>query len=113
MQSMRKLVKCFMLLSKLDWYFTTILFLLALCYCNVSSSGGKECDTAYPDTTADYAYTPTEGVGNGIDQTDLGYLVFDSECESPIDGDAPKEQPMSEESLRESLKKQLEFCFSR
>uniref|UniRef100_A0A673CDA3 La ribonucleoprotein 4Ab n=1 Tax=Sphaeramia orbicularis TaxID=375764 RepID=A0A673CDA3_9TELE len=27
--------------------------------------------------------------------------------------DVSKEQPMSEESLRESLKKQLEFCFSR
>ncbi|XP_053171679.1 la-related protein 4 isoform X2 [Scomber japonicus] len=77
------------------------------------TEGGKECDTAYPDTTADYAYAPTEGVVNGMDQTDLGYLVFDSQCESPIDGDAPKEQPMSEESLRESLKKQLEFCFSR
>lgn len=25
----------------------------------------------------------------------------------------PEEQPLSEESLRESLKKELEFCFSR
>lgn len=79
----------------------------------MSSSEGKECNTEYPDTTTDFAYVPTEGVVNGIDQTDLGYLVFDSQCESPIDGDASKEQPMSEESLRESLKKQLEFCFSR
>lgn len=82
-------------------------------YSDGSSSGGKECDTAYPDTTTDYTYVPTEGVVNGVDQTDLGYIVFDSQCESPIDGDASKEQPMSEESLRESLKKQLEFCFSR
>ncbi|KAM7401997.1 hypothetical protein PAMP_017273 [Pampus punctatissimus] len=82
-------------------------------YSDVSSSGGKECNTEYPDITTDYAYLPTEGVVNGIDQTDLGYLVFDSQCESPTDGDASKEQPMSEESLRESLKKQLEFCFSR
>ena len=65
------------------------------------------------DGTADYAPVPTEGLVNGTDHPDLTYLVFDPQCESAADGDASKEQPMSEESLRESLKKQLEFCFSR
>lgn len=80
---------------------------------DVASSGGKGYDVEYPDSPADYASVPTEGIVNGTDHPDLGYLVFDPQCESAIDGDASKEQPMSEESLRESLKKQLEFYFSR
>lgn len=55
----------------------------------------------------------TEGIVNGIDHPDLGYLVLDPQCELATDDDVSKEEPMSEESLRESLKKQLEFCFSR
>lgn len=82
-------------------------------YSDVPSSGGKGYDTEYPDSTADYAPVLTEGIVDGIDHPDLGYLVFEPQCESAIDGDVSKEQPMSEESLRESLKKQLEFCFSR
>ncbi len=50
---------------------------------------------------------------DGIEHPDLTYLVFDPHCETAIDGDVSKAQPMSEETLRESLKKQLEFCFSR
>lgn len=82
-------------------------------YADVPSTGGKGYDAEYPDSTADYASVTTEGIVNGTDHPDLGYLVFDPQCESAIDGDAAKEQSMSEESLRESLKKQLEFCFSR
>lgn len=104
-------------MSKYDSYFTTILLLLAISilgYSDVPSSGGKGYDTEYPDSTAaEYAPVPTEGVVDAIDPTDLRYLVFDPQCESATDGDVSKEQPMSEESLRESLKKQLEFCFSR
>lgn len=105
-----------MLLSKHDRYFSNILFLLASTisgYADVPSSGGKGYDAEYPDSTADCASVPTEGLVNGTDHPDLGYLVFDPPCDSAVDGDAAKEQPMSEESLRESLKKQLEFCFSR
>lgn len=82
-------------------------------YSDVPSSGGKGCDGEYPDSTADFASVPTEGIVNGTDNPDLAYLAFDPQCESTVDGDACKEEPMSEESLRESLKKQLEFCFSR
>ncbi|XP_070758450.1 la-related protein 4 [Enoplosus armatus] len=82
-------------------------------YSDVSSSGGKGYDTEYPDITADYAPVPTEGIVNGTDHPDVRYLVFDPLCESAIDDDVSKEQPMSAENLRESLKKQLEFCFSR
>ncbi|XP_059185799.1 la-related protein 4 isoform X2 [Centropristis striata] len=82
-------------------------------YPDVPSSGGKGYDGEYPDGTPDYAPVPTEGIVNGTDQSDLVYVVFDPQCESATDGDVSKEQPMSEESRRESLKKQLEFCFSR
>ncbi|XP_030275161.1 la-related protein 4 isoform X2 [Sparus aurata] len=80
---------------------------------DVPSSGGKGFNAEYPDSTADFAPVPTEGIVNGTDHPDLSYLVFDQQFESAIEGDVSKEQPMSEESLRESLKKLLEFCFSR
>ncbi|XP_076613249.1 la-related protein 4 [Chaetodon auriga] len=80
---------------------------------DVPSSGGKGYDAEYPDSAADYAVVPTESIMNGIDHPDLSYLVFDPQCESTVDCDVSKEQPMSEESLRDHLKKQLEFCFSR
>lgn len=104
-----------MLLSK-HQLFHKHFFLLAsfiLGYSDVPSSGGKGHNAEYPDSTADYAPVPAEGIVNGIDHPDLGYLLFDPQCESAIEGDASKEQPISEENLRESLKKQLEFCFSR
>ncbi|XP_074532766.1 la-related protein 4 isoform X2 [Halichoeres trimaculatus] len=77
------------------------------------SVGGKGYDTEYLDCTADYDSVPSDDIVNDIDHADLGYLVFDSQCGPAVDGDLSKEQPMSEESLRESLKKQLEFYFSR
>ncbi|XP_034530621.1 la-related protein 4 isoform X2 [Notolabrus celidotus] len=79
----------------------------------VPSVGGKGYDTEYQDSTADYDPAPTDDIVDGIDHADLSYLVFDSQCGPAVDGDIVKEQPMSEESLRESLKKQLEFYFSR
>lgn len=82
-------------------------------YLDIPSTEEKECDSEYSDLTSDYAYVPTEGTVDGVINPDLGYIVFQSPCESTGDGDVPDEQPTSEESLRESLKKQLEFCFSR
>ncbi|XP_029287466.1 la-related protein 4 isoform X2 [Cottoperca gobio] len=82
-------------------------------YSDVPSSGGKGCDGECLESTADFPSVPTEDIVNGTDPSDLGYLVFDPQCESALDGKASKEEPMSEESLRESLKKKLEFCFSR
>lgn len=102
------------MMSKHDSYFTTVLLLLAsLGNLDIPSSEGKGFNAEYPDSAADYAPVPTEGIVNGIDHPDMSYLVFDPQFESAIDGNVPKEQPMSEGSLRESLKKQLEFCFSR
>lgn len=81
-------------------------------YSDLPSSGGKGYDTECLDSTADCAPEPS-GIVNDIDQPDLGYLVFDPQCKSSVDSDVSMEQPVTEESLRETLKKRLEFCFSR
>lgn len=80
---------------------------------DIPSSEGNGFNAEYPDSAADFAPVPTEGIVNGVHHTDLSYLVFDPQFDSAIDGNVPKEQPMSEETLRESLKKQFQFCFSR
>ncbi|KAK2862233.1 hypothetical protein Q5P01_001766 [Channa striata] len=82
-------------------------------YSDVPSVGGKGYDTDYPDSTADSAPVLAEEIVNGIDHPDLGYLAIDPQCELDTDGGDSKEQPMSEENLKEALKKELEFCFSR
>ncbi|XP_056293593.1 la-related protein 4 [Pseudoliparis swirei] len=79
----------------------------------VPMTGGKGYEAEYPDCTADYASVLTEGIVNGSDHPDFGYLLFDPQCESVLDANASEKQPMSEETLRASLKKLLEFCFSR
>lgn len=56
---------------------------------------------------------PPESIVSSITCPDLSYLVFDPLCESAVEADVTKEEPLSEENLREYLKKQLEFCFSR
>lgn len=75
-------------------------------YSDVPSSGGKGYYSENVDSTAEY--TPV----NDISPSDQGYLGFDPQCKSTIDN-ASEVQPMSEESLRQSLKERLEFFFSR
>ncbi|XP_062870991.1 la ribonucleoprotein 4Aa isoform X2 [Trichomycterus rosablanca] len=75
------------------------------------SAGCKPYTAGFPvlmdnDTTA-----PADGLVNGMDPPDSSLSV----CE-PLTGDNESklpEEPLSAESLRESLKKELEFCFSR
>ncbi|KAG7232117.1 hypothetical protein INR49_009544 [Caranx melampygus] len=81
-------------------------------YSDVPSAGCKGYNAEYPESAADYVPVH-QGLVNGIDHPELGYQVFDPQSESAVDEDVSKDQPMSEENLRESLKKQLEFCFSR
>ncbi|XP_061731163.1 la-related protein 4-like isoform X1 [Nerophis ophidion] len=75
-------------------------------YTDLLSSGEKECDPDFPDSTV-YAYAPPED-STGI--FDAGCLAFGPQNESAFDAIQEKPTP---ECLRESLKKQLEFCFSR
>lgn len=81
-------------------------------YSDVPSAGCKGYNTEYPESAADYVPVH-QGLVNGSNHPELGYQVFEPQNESAADEDVSKDQPMSEENLRESLKKQLEFCFSR
>lgn len=81
---------------------------------DIPSLDGKGFDAEYPESAVDYTSVPAEDLLNGIEHPDVSYLGFEPQFESSLPGSISKETPMmSEESLRESLKKQLEFCFSR
>ncbi|KAL4655509.1 la-related protein 4-like isoform X2 [Arapaima gigas] len=56
---------------------------------------------------------PTGGMVNGMDPPDLGFPLYEPVTGLAGESELPDKQPISEENLRESLKKQLEFCFSR
>ncbi|XP_039507726.1 la-related protein 4 isoform X4 [Pimephales promelas] len=54
------------------------------------------------------------GVVNGMDPPDQSFPVCErTTATNAVESKLPEEQPVSEETLRESLKKELEFCFSR
>ncbi|KAL6483057.1 hypothetical protein MHYP_G00079290 [Metynnis hypsauchen] len=54
-----------------------------------------------------------EGVVNGMDPSDPNFTVCEPTSGTNVESKLSEEQPLSAESLRESLKKELEFCFSR
>ncbi|XP_051515382.1 la-related protein 4-like isoform X3 [Myxocyprinus asiaticus] len=54
-----------------------------------------------------------EGLVNGMDSPDQSFPVCEHTTATNVESKLPEEQPISEEILRESLKKELEFCFSR
>lgn len=70
------------------------------------SEGFKEFNVGYGDL--DSAPPSESSMLNGLESAELDYPLYE-----PDEGEAIEEQPLSEESLKESLKKQLEFCFSR
>lgn len=77
-------------------------------------SEDKGYSTEYSDTSDGIPALAVDScLTNGMEAPDYGYPVFDPPTCTAADGELPKEGPMSEESLRESLRKQLEFCFSR
>ncbi|XP_016414841.1 la ribonucleoprotein 4Aa isoform X4 [Sinocyclocheilus rhinocerous] len=53
------------------------------------------------------------GVVNGMDPPDQSFPVSEHTTATNVESKLPEEQPVSQETLRESLKKELEFCFSR
>ncbi|XP_056109863.1 la-related protein 4 isoform X3 [Rhinichthys klamathensis goyatoka] len=71
------------------------------------SEGFKEYVVGYGDSES--APPMESSMLNGIESAELAYPLYE-----PVEGETVEEQPpLSEESLKESLKKQLEFCFSR
>ncbi|NP_001410495.1 La ribonucleoprotein 4Aa [Danio rerio] len=90
----------------------------------VASPWSQNCTAE--DTAVGKLYTPgfstlednstsatVVGVVNGMDPPDQSFPVCERITATNVDSKLPEEQPVSEESLRESLKKELEFCFSR
>ncbi|XP_037534818.1 la-related protein 4 isoform X2 [Nematolebias whitei] len=71
---------------------------------------GDYCD--YLDSPNDYVHVPPCTV-HELDQPDLGYLTFDPQGDSATDTEVCPKQEVTEKNLRDSLKKVLEFCFSR
>lgn len=85
-------------------------------YSEFPSPDGKDFGLVYPDGSdygSDYDPIATEVMGNGCDYPDVGYLVFDPQYNGTVEEEVQPDKTLSEESLRESLKKQLEFYFSR
>lgn len=71
---------------------------------------GDYCD--YLDSPIDYVPEPSCTV-HEMDQPDLGYLISDLQGDFATDTEVCTKQEVTEENLRDSLKKVLEFCFSR
>ncbi|XP_028849183.1 la ribonucleoprotein 4Aa [Denticeps clupeoides] len=68
--------------------------------------------TAFADLDVGSSSAAAEGAVNGMDPPDLHYPGCEPTAGN-VDCKVSEEQPLSAESLRESLKKELEFCFSR
>ncbi|KAI2663697.1 La-related protein 4 [Labeo rohita] len=76
-------------------------------YCCFSTVGFKEYGVGYGETES--APPMESSMLNGMESAELAYPLYEQ-----VEGETVEEQPLlSEESLKESLKKQLEFCFSR
>ncbi|XP_053499012.1 la-related protein 4 isoform X2 [Ictalurus furcatus] len=71
------------------------------------STGCKAYTPGFPVLMDNSTTATADGVVNGMDPSDPNPLTGCNESKLPED------QPLSAESLRESLKKELEFCFSR
>ncbi|XP_072307626.1 la-related protein 4 isoform X2 [Eucyclogobius newberryi] len=87
-------------------------------YSDFPSPDGKDFGLVYPegsDYGSDYDPAPPEAMASTCDYPDLGYLVFEPQFNgtAAAEEDVTEDEGLSEEGLRESLKKQLEFYFSR
>ncbi|XP_058265830.1 la-related protein 4 isoform X1 [Hemibagrus wyckioides] len=69
------------------------------------STGCKAYTPGFPVLMDNSTTATADGVVNGMDPSDPNPLTNESKLS--------EDQPLSAESLRESLKKELEFCFSR
>ncbi|XP_051562786.1 la-related protein 4-like isoform X3 [Myxocyprinus asiaticus] len=71
------------------------------------SEGFKEYSVGYGDSES--APPLESSMLNGVESAEIAYPLYEA-----VNGEVVEEQlPLSEESLKELLKKQLEFCFSR
>ncbi|XP_030623342.1 la ribonucleoprotein 4Aa isoform X2 [Chanos chanos] len=78
-----------------------------------SSSGCKPYTPGFTPPVDNSSSATAEGAVNGMDPPDLGFSLSEPSIGTTGECKASEEQPLSAENLRESLKKELEFCFSR
>ncbi|XP_028265686.1 la ribonucleoprotein 4Aa isoform X2 [Parambassis ranga] len=79
-------------------------------YSESSSAGCKQYTGGF--TASDDSTVTAEIAVNGMDPPELGFSPAESSTGTSVDS-RTEEQPISSENLRESLKKELEFYFSR
>ncbi|XP_051518973.1 la-related protein 4-like isoform X3 [Myxocyprinus asiaticus] len=77
------------------------------------ASIGKQYTPDFPTLEDNGTSATVEGLVNGMDPPDQSFPVCEHTTATNVESKLPEEQPISEETLRESLKKELEFCFSR
>ncbi|KAI4900776.1 hypothetical protein NFI96_017572 [Prochilodus magdalenae] len=76
-------------------------------------NGCKPYTPGFSVLTGNGSSANAEGVVNGMDPPDSNFPVCEPTTGTNVESKLSEEQPLSAESLRESLKKELEFCFSR
>ncbi|KAI7794200.1 la-related protein 4 isoform X1 [Triplophysa rosa] len=74
---------------------------------------GKQYMPGFTTSEDNSTSSTVVGLVNGMDPPDQSFPVCEQTTATSVESKLPEEQPLSEESLRESLKKELEFCFSR
>ncbi|XP_053280783.1 la-related protein 4 isoform X1 [Pleuronectes platessa] len=81
-------------------------------YSEPSSAGSKQFTVGFTALDDSSSTVTAEIAVNGMDPPELGFSPAESTTGTPVDSKA-EETPISSENLRESLKKELEFYFSR
>uniref|UniRef100_A0A4W5QGC5 La ribonucleoprotein 4 n=1 Tax=Hucho hucho TaxID=62062 RepID=A0A4W5QGC5_9TELE len=82
---------------------------------SVSSPGCKPYSVGFTilEDSSSSAASTAEITVNGMDPPDLGFTPTETTTGTSGETKLTEESPLSSENLRDSLKKELEFCFSR
>ncbi|XP_018616256.2 la-related protein 4-like isoform X2 [Scleropages formosus] len=82
-------------------------------YSEASTSGCKPYTLGFTGFADGSPAAPAECAINGLEPPDAPFRMGGGTTVATVEEELLEEHPISTESLRESLKKQLEFCFSR
>ncbi|XP_039656110.1 la-related protein 4 isoform X2 [Perca fluviatilis] len=82
-------------------------------YSEPSSVGCKQYTVGFPAVDDSSSTATAEIAVNGMDPPELGFPPAESTTGTSVESKTEEPSPISSENLRESLKKELEFYFSR
>ncbi|KAM6929477.1 la ribonucleoprotein 4Aa isoform 1-T1 [Lycodopsis pacificus] len=82
-------------------------------YSEPSSAGGKQYTVGFTALDDSSSTATAEIAVNGMDPPELGFSPTESTTGTSVDSKTAERSKISSENLRESLKKELEFYFSR